>query len=222
MYDRENLYISYHFKDATPMVNNVNPETQPDNGWCSDCVQMRIWTDPDKTDGQSRVAHLDAYYYTPGKEPVARIRYQDMAVRGTPPEGIIPNAVGQGVEEAFLIDADGAGYVQEMKIPFKLLRRGGAPYVAGDSFRMGLEFLWGDGTGLHFPRHRYADLINPEQPMRLFFWSSKNSWGIVKFMVQGNLAPSPSIGLLSKTARRRFCDAGGRNSRGQAGPQLDS
>jgi len=200
MYDRDNLYIACHFKDSTPLFNNVNPVTQPGEGWRGDCLQMRIWTDPEKPVGPQggRVAHFDCNYYTPEKKSVVRIIQQDIG-HDPKPEKIIDNALSEGVEEAFSLDADGKGYIQEIKIPFKLLRRDGRPYRAGESLRMGLEFLWGDAAGSRFPIHRFADLINPQFSQREFFWARKDVWGELKFMAHGKLPPAPTVGLQSKS-----------------------
>lgn len=185
MYDRDHLYVSFRFRDPTPMINHVNPLQQPGGGWKSDCVQMRLLTD--------RVLHIGCYYFTDGKRPTCHIAYHDMSRREAGFEGDIKEAVGNGVDAAFSLDSDGKGYVQEMRVAWKLLRRDGKAYASGDSFRCGLEFFWGDLTAERWPAHRYADLLNSENPVREFFWMANNSWGEVKLTPNGKLSPAPGI-----------------------------
>lgn len=181
MYDAEALYVAIHFKDATPMVNHINPKHQPSEGWRSDCIQMRMKTD--------RLLHLDCHYFTDEKRPGCYLLYQDFSKRAAGFEGKLDEAIGNGVEAAFRSNDDGKGYVQEMRIAWRLLRRDGMAYRAGESFRCGLEFFWGDPSGERWPAHRFADLINREKPMREFFWMDSNAWGEVRLMERGNLAP---------------------------------
>ena len=42
MYDREHFYLSFRFRDRTPMVNHVHPVNEVGSGWRSDCVQLRF------------------------------------------------------------------------------------------------------------------------------------------------------------------------------------
>ncbi|NOY81841.1 MAG: hypothetical protein GXP31_12670 [Kiritimatiellaeota bacterium] len=207
MYDAGGLYLSFRFRDRTPMVNHVDPVQQPGSGWRSDCVQLRVWTDPDKPLGPpngGRIAHFDCYWYSDGKRPVAFVQYNDMSKpKGRGFEGKIDDAVGQGVELAFRKDADGRGYVQEMRIAWKLLRRDGRRYRAGELLRMGIECFWGDATGFRWPEHRFADLVNPDNPQREFFWANHRAWGTLRFLDHGNLSPSPSVRQVSKIEELR-------------------
>jgi hypothetical protein len=203
LYDDRGLYLSFHVKDHTPMVNPFDPVNQSGHGWRSDCVQFRIWTDADKPYGPpagGRFMHVTAYYYTDGKQPAASIAYHNMADKENGNEGSVTQAVGNGIDLAFQVDADGKGYTQEMRIDWKLLRRDGRPYKAGESLRMGLEFMWDELGGM--PMHRYADLINKDNPKRQFFWTGNTAWGEVKFLGQGKVPPSPSINYLTEVAER--------------------
>ncbi|MBM4047964.1 MAG: hypothetical protein FJ279_22920, partial [Planctomycetes bacterium] len=183
MYDQEYLYAAFQFRDATPLVNHVNPKHQPGSGWRSDSVQLRMQTD--------RILHVDCHYFTDEKRPSCHIAYHDMAKREAGFEGKIVEAVGQGADAAFQADADGKGYVHEMRLAWKLLRRDGKPYAAGQSFRCGIEVFWGDPSGERWPSHRFADLINKANPQRQFFWMANNAWGEVRLMDKGNLPPEP-------------------------------
>jgi hypothetical protein len=192
MYDADALYLAFHFKDKTPLVNHLDPKLEPFNGWRSDCVQMRIWTD--------QVLHVDAYYWTDEKQPVVQITYKDMGIPNSPQHDI-PDALAAGAQEAFQMDADQQGYVQEVRLPWKLLRQDGHAYQAGQSFHLGFECFWGDVTGRNWPEHRLVDLINPDNPQREFFWSNKNAWGTATLMKQGHLQPAPTPAELTPAQR---------------------
>ena len=213
MYDRDWLYLSFRFKDRTPMLNHVNPQQRPGSGWVADCVQIRLWADDNKPvgPGGGRITHIDCYYYTEEKRPTAYVQYNDMSRKLDGLEGTIPEAIGQGVDAAFLEDADGKGYTQEMRIAWKHLRRDGRPYGAGETLRMGLECFWGGPDASKWYEHRLTDLLNQEMPQREFFWSNNNAWGKVEFLDHGKLEPSPSIQQLSdveRLARLRYSTSG--------------
>jgi len=192
MYDAEALYLGFHFKDKSPLVNHLDPKLEPFGGWRSDCVQMRIWTD--------QVVHVDAYYFTDEKRAIVQIMYKDMGVADSPQEAL-NDALAAGAQEAFKVDADGQGYVQEVRLPWKLLRKDGQAYKAGESFRLGFECFWGDVTGRNWPEHRLVDLINAENPQREFFWSNKTAWGQATLMAQGHLKPLPTPPALTPAQR---------------------
>lgn len=44
MWDKEFLYIGLEWRDATPMVNNVDAKGAPYDGWHADAVQIRFVT----------------------------------------------------------------------------------------------------------------------------------------------------------------------------------
>ncbi len=67
MYDAENLYLAFKWRDPSPMLSAVNPEFNPNDGWKSDAVQMRMHTD--------RNLWITMWYYTAGKMPVMHLSY---------------------------------------------------------------------------------------------------------------------------------------------------
>ncbi|MEI8197257.1 MAG: sugar-binding protein, partial [Phycisphaerae bacterium] len=186
MWDRDNLYLAVKWKDPTPMYSTVDPEVNPGDGWKSDAVQLRIKTD--------QTLWITTWYYTPKKIPVLQLAvWKDPTDerKGTT-ETLLRAAagksdLGQGVEMAYKADADGKGYVQEIKIPWKLLYKQVPEIQAGLKFRMGMEFLWGDPTGRVWPVHRYADNMQPGETSREFFWSARNAWGDVELVATGNV-----------------------------------
>lgn len=195
MWDAGYLYLAFHFKDQTPMVNHVDPVSQPDDGWKSDAVQIRIKSD--------RAAHVTAWYYSDGQRPAMSIHYGMWDAKGDSDYADLPDALKAGALEAFAKDADRQGYVQEIALPWKLITRDGHALKSGDKMRMGLEFFWGDATGRNWPGHRYADLVNPQLAQRAFFWENVNAWGTLDLVAQGNVEASPSLKQLSLAARQQ-------------------
>jgi hypothetical protein len=185
MYDRNYLYLAFHFKDPTPMVNQIDPLTNPADGWKADAVQVRILAN-------GRPMHITAWYYTNRKEPAMSIHY-GMWVPKTTDFRDLNNALSAGAKEAFRKDPDGKGYVQEIAIPWKLITPVRNPEHAGESMSMGIEAFWGTPAGTVWPEHRYADMINPQSPQREFFWENASAWGKLIFLSHGHVSPSPSI-----------------------------
>ena len=213
MYDSGHLYAAFRFKDRTPMLNRVNPAQKPGFGWQSDCVQLRVWTDADKRigPGGAWITHIDCYYYTDGKRPTARVLHHDISKGAAGLECQTNEAIGRGVRAAFRTDADGRGYVQEMAIEWEAIRRTGKPYLPGESFRMGLECFWGDGSGFKWYQHRLTDLLNPKLPQREFFWSNHNAWGTVELLAKGHLPPeqqAPTLRVSDQLAAMRYATHG--------------
>lgn len=172
MYDAAHLYVGIRWKDPLPLGNAHDPRYEADKGWAGDALQMRFKTD--------RIAHVTAWYYAPKNEPGLQIAYgksltepfkggeiQLFRTQGARLE--------QGAEMAFGKDADGRGYVQEIKLPWKLIMQS-KTYRAGDQFRMGVELLWGEADA---PVHRYADNLAEGATGREFFWSAHDNWGPV-------------------------------------------
>lgn len=189
MYDADCVYFLLRFKDATPMVNHVDPKQEPGTGWQSDCIQLRMQTD--------RILHVDCYYFTDGKRPSCSIAYHDMARGEAGFEDKIEEAIGHGVDAAFQADADGKGYTQEMRIAWRLLRRDQKPMTAGQSFRCSIDALWGSDKGRGDPSHHLVDLVNAANPARVCTWHKNESWGEVKLMAKGRLAAiNPEQALL--------------------------
>jgi hypothetical protein len=93
MYDDQYLYLSFRFKDKTPMLNHIDPKARPGEGWKADCVQLRILTDWDVP------IHIDAYYYTDEKRPVIYIQYADFSSNKT--QKVIPDGIEAGCQDGF-------------------------------------------------------------------------------------------------------------------------
>ena len=185
MYDANNLYLSVHWTDPNPMCNSHDPHYQAAKAWAGDSVQFRIKTD--------RISHVLAWYYAPNKEPAIYIDYgKDLK---TPFHGGSKQLfqsdgwkLTEGAEMAFRKDDDGKGYVQEIKLPWKLITDG-KKYQAGDTFNMGVELLWGSGD---WPVHRYADNVSEGTSGREFFFTNIPAWGPLILEPKGGLKlPEP-------------------------------
>lgn len=192
MYDKDYLYLSFQIKDKTPLINHIDPNTQPGEGWKSDCVQIRLQSD--------RICHITAWYFTDKKQPCIHIHY-GMWEKSDPEYADLNDAVSQGARMSFLKGKDGTGYTQEIALPWKLITKSGKPPSPGDVWKLGLEIFWGSPIGKDWPEHRYADVINPQRMQREFFWTTPEAWGSLKFMSKGNLPPSPSLEIISDIER---------------------
>jgi hypothetical protein len=195
MHDAANLYLAVRWRDPTPMFSTIDPQIDPDSGWKSDSLQLRI-------DAVDRVSWLTTWYFTTRKQPVLHIaRWKDPTNerKGTDATLLVAESggseLGQGAAMAYRADADGAGYVQEMRIPWALITA-----KTGQPLRCGMEFLWGDPTGRTWPIHRYADNMAPGETSREFFWSAKKSWGLVELRDKGGLTPRTYINQSHKPA----------------------
>ena len=193
------------------MYNMVDSSFDIGSGWKSDCLQLRLKTD-------MVIGDVTCWYSTAAKHPVVNIQYgrftggRDKDTDVTAFQAI-NDALQVGAQEAFAMGEDGKSYTQEIALPWKLItgqsaivKATGKPYREpksygpGDSFHMGMEFLWGPPDGRTFPIHRYADLLMPGTSSREFFWTAENAWGPVMLgkgrepeaAARGNAASRPN------------------------------
>ena len=186
MYDADNLYVGIHWTDHTPLGNSHDPHYQPERGWAGDCVQLRIKTD--------QISHITAWCYGAKMEPGLYIDHgKDLK---TPFHGDHLQLfqtegwkMQQGAEMGFSKDADGNGYTQELKLPWKLVTLN-KHYKAGDQINCGYELLWGEAD---WPVHRYADNLADGFSSREFFFTNIPAWGPVDLEAKGHLQlPTPA------------------------------
>ncbi len=187
MWDNDNLYLAAKWKDPTPMFSLIDPGFNPDEGWKEDAWQIRL-ANSDST------VWLTTWYFTTKEQPVLHLNYwknKENLNDGTTVKLLVakPGGIelGEGAEMCYKADADGKGFVQEMKIPWKLLYKTVPAIKAGESFHMGSEFLWSDPTGKTWPVHRYADNMQPGKTEREFFWTARNIWGDATLAAAGNV-----------------------------------
>jgi hypothetical protein len=187
MYDADNLYVAIHWKDPIPLGNSHDPHFAANKGWAGDCVQLRMKTD--------KISHVTAWYYAPKKASAIQIDYGKSLTQpfGGGGSKLLLNRDGspklsEGAEMAFKRDADGKGYVQEIKMPWELVAN--RKFKAGEKINIGVSLLWGEAD---WPVHRYADNLMEGASSREFFWSAYKSWGEVFLEEKGNLKlPEPS------------------------------
>ncbi len=190
MWRDDAIYIAVKWRDPTPMFNTVDPNFNPETGWVSDSMQLRVST-------SDQTSWITTWYYTPRKQPVFHhVVWKDRAsfdkgtttrVHVAPEEGGVE--LSDGLEMAYLEGDDGQSYVQELRIPLHFIYKSPPVLQEGVAFRLGFEFLWGDPTGNTWPVHRYADNLQPGKTSREFFWSDYKIWGDATIHGSGNLEP---------------------------------
>lgn len=171
MYDAENVYILARWRDETPLNN---PEAAGGHGFNGDSLQMRFILFPNTAD--KCATWWDMWRDHNGKDVVSR---------GSPgevnhfPENVLPNlpdAIAHGAKQAFSVNPDGRGYVQEICIPWKLLSVKGAALNPGDVFRVTAEPNFTAGA---YGRISVKDIFNAhaEKLDRVFTFNSYETWG---------------------------------------------
>ncbi len=203
MWDADNLYLSFVWRDPLPLNSVVNPEFDPSRGWVADAVQLRVIAG-------KQPSWFTLWGYEQGTKPAAHVFYwasetqhkggtDKLYYTGKPSEV----ALGDGVESAYQPAADGRGFSHELKLPWAVVYRQAWTGAANQTIRMGMEFLWGASSGRDFPMHRYADNLQPGKTSREFFWTARNDWGDLTTVgesikqprryVEGGLAPQGTI-----------------------------
>lgn len=174
MWDDQYLYYAVRWNDPTPLGNMVDPRFNPDTGWKSDCLQLRFKT-------ADQVTWIDGWYHLDSKSSVIRVTVwddmtnwrQNKARSLVAPPGKVD--LGEGAAQAFA--KTDTGYIQEMRIPWKMLYRNAPSFTSGLTFQLGMEFLWGDPAGGEQLAHRYADNIQAGITSREFYWNTYRVWG---------------------------------------------
>ena len=190
MYDADNLYLLARWIDTTPMNNPGLCGS--DMGFQGDCLQVRFIISPvgtmpdpradDAKTGQ-RTTHITAWRGRDGRDII------DLAYGKQFNEGTVKDAKKEGAQQAFLLNADGKGYVQEIAIPWKLLTRDGHAPRAGDTLIMTYEPNFSTSSKM---RVSTKDLFRPGvTPDRVFAFCAYDRWGLAKLEPTGNIAPQP-------------------------------
>lgn len=185
MYDAANCYIALRWKDPVPLGNSHDPHYQASKGWAGDSVQLRLKTD--------RITHATAWYYAAKQQSFIHLEYGKSLTEpfGGGQKPLFPVAgwkLDGGAEQAFLADADGRGYVQEVKLPWTLITNSGQAPLSG--FACGFDVLWGEAD---WPVHRYTDNLATGHTSREFFWTAHQAWGPVVMEKTGKLTlPKPA------------------------------
>ena len=185
MYDSNYLYILARWNDDTPLNN---PETKGGHGFNGDCLQVRFILFPDSDDRSctwwdfSRDARGVSVMIR--ETPGARDGWRDNSMKP------LSDASEQGAKQAFKINADGKGYVQEIAIPWKALSKSGAAPQPGSRFRMTVEPNFTAGK---YGRITIKDIFDDKivSPERIFTFRAFNQWGWATLLEKGNVEPQP-------------------------------
>ncbi len=174
MWDEQNLYMSFVFRDSTPLQNHWDPKTHGSHSWEGDCVQLRFRIN-------KFFCHLNMWYHTPKKQPAMYVTYQRFMPPGQKAQSMNvdrpANPLQAGAEMAFQLAKDGKGYTQEVKIPWSAITRDGkCPGAGAKDMRMGMELFWSRirHSGM-FPR--LEDNLAPGTITVGRFWQRDSSWG---------------------------------------------
>ncbi len=179
MYDRDNLYVLARFSDPTPM-NNPG-QTIADYGFAGDSLQLRLVVAPGTP--HERVSHLTAWHGVDQRD-VVNIEFGKKF-----DEGKLKDAKSEGAQQAFLVDADGKGYAQELALPWKLIAKDGYAPTAGERMVVTMEPNFTVGTKGRFS---VKDIFKPGiTPDRVFTFMASDKWGPGTFLAAGKLAPHP-------------------------------
>lgn len=124
-WDADNFYLAAHFV-APGGPFNTQPERTRAGYSGGDALQIRLH------DGQHTVNLCGWYDVTTHKAA--------LTADGTD----LPNPflLQQGAREVFKADAGGQGYVQELSIPWRVLRNGGVAPTAGDTWKATFQPWW--------------------------------------------------------------------------------
>ena len=169
MYDAQNLYLLSRFIDDTPL-NNPG-QTIANYGFAGDSLQFRVMTGAGTP--QERASHWTCW------QGVDQADLMDVHFglfgRKSDYSRDLKDAKREGAQQAFLKNADGKGYVQELAIPWKLLTADGQPLQAGQQFTLTVEPNFTVGRQ---GRWSIKDIFKPGlTPDRVFTFHAYNCWG---------------------------------------------
>jgi sugar lactone lactonase YvrE len=172
MYDQDALYVALDVNDPTPLGNAHDPESEPALGWGGDGVQVRLQTD--------RVTHLTTWYAKARQRAVVHVAYgADFA------GGEIANAALTGeAAVAFRERPDHSGYVEELRLPWRLITQDGKPRLAGQTLALHYDLKWGTRDQ---PETSFADNLATPATSREGTWRDPAAWGQVRLLASGFL-----------------------------------
>jgi hypothetical protein len=179
MYDQDALYILARWTDETPMNNPGS--VAGDMGFAGDSLQVRLIANPDGP-GAPAICWVTAWRDRQARDVI------DLAF----PKGggqDLADAKSKGARQAFLMNADGKGYVQELALPWKLLINGGITPKPGARIVMSVEPNIGTAAN---SRVSLKDLFRPGvTPDRVFTFDASGCWGFGTFVAKGHVVPQP-------------------------------
>ncbi|MET0263246.1 MAG: hypothetical protein ABW223_10140, partial [Rariglobus sp.] len=116
MWDKDYLYLAVKFTDPNPLQNTINPVFDPESGWKGDSLQLRFMTDWPQwlTMWHFAAEKRSMLHQAVWKDATDARKKQDITLRAGEPGA---TELGDGVAMSFKVDADGRGYVQEVRLP---------------------------------------------------------------------------------------------------------
>jgi hypothetical protein len=187
MYDKDALYLGAYFKDFSPLMNMVNPRTDPVRGWDADCLQFRILGDvrvgyPPAPTTEMALAGCDCmlWFYTGTDEPSISINPLTLRTNGT--MQYLPCQAYIGKDSGLAFRKVENGYYLEARLPWARLNMPGAP-EPGSKRAVTVQFLWGNEKGT-----KYATSVNELTVGGTFSYQTYRSWGALVFEPAGKLA----------------------------------
>ena len=195
MWDADNLYLSFRWRDPMPLNSSVDPDFDHRNGWRADAVQLRCqagdqvsWITVWEFQGKANF-HIDYWEFKDKPGKMVEKLYK----------GKVGSAeLGDGIESSYRKLEDGAGFVHELKIPWQVMFRADRKMRVGDKIKLGMEFIWGDVTGKAWPLHRYVDNMARGETKREFYWSSVGAWGELLLGASGSAKPRSYVAASSR------------------------
>ncbi len=164
MYDSQHLYLAVQFVDNTPLANKAVADTDENYGWRGDSLQLRI------RDG-ALATEVDAWFCAVTRSSVLHYRQTG------DPDGI-PNRLYATADtelgDGFAMDFARSehGYVQELRIPWKLIAQTEPPKL--EKIRLQLQFNWGNGDQRE---HAYATNLQPGVKNADNLWKRPETFG---------------------------------------------
>ncbi len=179
MHDERNLYVLARFRDQTPL--NHPGQIIADYGWDGDCLQMRLQSRVGTP--EERTSHWTCWRGRDGVDIVD-------GVYGTAfDQGKVKDAKTTGAKQAFAINADRGGYVQELAFPWALLTKDGKAPRVGEALVVTVEPNWSIGTK---GRWSVKDIFKPGvTPNRVFTFMSASCWGSATIDAATTAVPKP-------------------------------
>ena len=186
MYDAQNVYVLARWVDDTPM-NNPG-QTIADYGFAGDSLQVRFATAMGTP--EERVSHWTCWRGVDQRDVMDMHWGQHNGKKGDYDRDL-KDAKTEGAQQAFTVNADKKGYIQEIAIPWKLLTANGQPVAAGQKFVMTVEPNLTIGQN---GRWSVKDIFRAGVSLdRVFTFQGYQSWGFASVEPKGNLNPPRSL-----------------------------
>ena len=181
MYDADNLYVLARWIDETPMSNPGS--VSGDHAWRGDSLQLRIIAKPEEKNPPP-ICWVTAWSDRDGKD-VIDLDFPKKTLEKQ------KDAKTLGAQQAFLKNADGKGYVQELALPWKTLVAGGITPKADGQIVFSVEANF--NTSSNF-RITMKDVFRPGvTPDRVFTFQAFTCWGFGTFTANGKVEPQKLI-----------------------------